>query len=164
MIRHKTVNPKTDRVKKRYTSPTYNMDDIYRWFKKKHPNYKNINFKTFRDICFTFNLLLSEEILDGVEVNLPYRTGKLSITNSPADLTKCLQQFNNKILEKTGKTILEIPSYNDGYFTRWRWTNKRVIDRSAGWYTFTACRHNTDALKKFLKDEISYRRYNNLGK
>lgn len=136
-----------------------------------HKNSKyNISIKLYNDIIKDFHDIISEEILKGIDFNIPERLGVIGIrknktkikideqgnviTNAPIDFkaTRELWDVNEKAREN--KTVIKhINEHTKRYIHRWYWNKGDANFRNKTAYCFIPCRKNKRELAKVLKDE-----------
>jgi len=157
-------NRKTSRKKKVFTSPCYNLQDVYIKFKEDNPKYKHLTFKTFVNICEEHNKLLAHAILEeGKEVLLPFRIGKFAVYNtkvffSPKYVKK--NYLKSVIFNKPIYNILTGETTNNDYKSRWWWSKKNCIIRNNQWYSFKPTRSYCVRLYQIITTDVEgYKRY-----
>lgn len=166
MITRVAKNRVTNRRKKKYTFPIYNIDDIYKGFLIKQEEVdinKKINktIQEYKEIVHLCNEELSSMIaLEGSSFSLPYNLGDLLITK---DIVKyqdneLKSMFDFAHYKKTGEKKLHLFKQND-LRARWWWKKRscRVINKNM--YSFTPTRTNTGKVGKIMKQEFGYTTY-----
>ncbi len=166
MINRVAKNCTTNRRKKKYTFPTYNIDDIYKAFVKKQkevPESRRINLslQDYKEIVHMCNDELSNMItLEGIYINLPYRLGDLYITKDKVKYQdnelKAMFDFNH--YNKTGEKQLHVFKEND-YRARWWWAKRVCKVKNKNMYSFTPTRTNTSKVASIMKKPFGYNTY-----
>ena len=67
----------------------YSLDHAYKFYKEKHGN--KVDRKKYRDICYEFNKLLVDDVIEGKIVKLPHRLGSLWVKKYKVDLDKLVR-------------------------------------------------------------------------
>jgi len=113
----------------------------------------NIDYKTFRTICEEFNKELSNQVLDGLFLDMPYRLGTIRIKKRKVDLRNLKPDFGlfNKSEEQYKNKHLN--EHSNNYYVRYYW-NKRVatIIKNKAAYSFIPTRDNKRNLAKLIKE------------
>lgn len=133
----------------------YSLDHAYQFFKKKHGI--NMDKKTYRELCYAFNKMLVDDILEGKMTKLPHRLGSLWIkkyqidpNNPPIDLNET---------KRTGKIVYHLNFHSDGFSAKWAWKKRNNLVTNLIYYSFQTTRANSRALARVMKEEGGHKRY-----
>jgi hypothetical protein len=162
---YKINNRKTSRRKKIYISPSYNVDDIYIFYKETYVNGSakkkefNVDRLLFKTIQYEYNKVFSQLVLKGQQIKIPYALGEIGIRKRKIN-------FNNlKGLEPNWAlyNLTGEKSYyfnNDNYWkARWYWSRKGCKIDNHRYYSFTRTRSNKNKLTKIMQTKYGYTNY-----
>lgn len=133
----------------------YSLDHAFKFYKEKHG--RNVDLATYRKICYAFNKMLVDDVLEGKIVKLPHRLGSLWIKKYKINLEKLAIDF--KATKEYGKTIYHLNEHSDGYEARWAWSKRNNLVRNLIYYSFTATRENSRRVSKVMQTEGGHKRY-----
>lgn len=137
---------KTLRTNKKYLMPCSNIEDIYRYYRKKKGISKT-DKKTFKKVIDLYNHLLYNKLKEGYNIRVPNGLGYLSIQKRIIT--------SDRYKKLTGKVLWE-----DGiYVPRVVWNKKGIKVKNRTFYSFTACRTITDSLNHMFKTKEAHKDY-----
>ncbi len=158
MIKRVAKNRITERRKITYTNPCYNIDDIFKFYKKSLKTKNGISKELFKEICYEYNKELSRSIVeDSAIVKLPYRLGELSIRKRKMNYDYLKMDYNH--FRKTGKQIFHLNSHSDEWKARWFWSKRSCIVINKTMYSFVPTCSNKKALANVMLSEGGHRNY-----
>lgn len=167
MITRVAKNRITNRRKKKYTFPTYNIDDIYKGFVKKQKAIEeqtkriNISVQDYKNITHICNEELSNMIaLEGNYVMLPYNLGELGVIKDKVKFqdNEIKAMFDYAHYKKTGEKKLHLHKEKD-YRARWYWRKRTCKIKNRNMYSFKPTRTNTGKVGKVMKQDFGYNTY-----
>ena len=166
MITRVAKNRITDRRKKKYTFPTYNIDDIFKSFIKKQLELEenkriNLSIQEYKNIVHTCNQELSDMIaLEGTYIMLPYSLGELGIIKRKVTFqdNELKAMFDYAHFKKTGEKKLHLHKHKD-YAARWFWKKRTCRIKNRNMYSFKPTRTNTGKVGKIMKEDFGYNTY-----
>ena len=129
----------------------------------------SLDFKTYREILYKFNTFLMQKILEGQEVILPSRMGRLCILGTKQNIkvdedgkikglridwksTKELWARDPKMKEEK-RLVYFFNEHTEGINYSFKWFKSRVLITNKYYYTFVPSRHNKRLLAKLIKTE-----------
>lgn len=156
----------SNRRKKKYTFPTYNIDDIYKEFCKNQLELEeakriNVTIQTYKEIVHLCNEELSNMIaLEGSTFALPYNLGGLSITKDKVKYqdNELKSMFDFAHFKKTGEKKLHLFKEKD-FRARWWWAKRKCKVKNKNMYSFTPTRTNTGKVGSVMKQPFGYNTY-----
>jgi hypothetical protein len=156
----------TNRRKKKYTFPTYNIDDIYKDFNNKQLELEEtkriiISLQKYKNIAHLCNKELSKMIAtEGSFFNLPYNLGTLSISKDKVKYqdNELKSMFDFAHFKKTGEKKLHLLKDED-YRARWWWGKRKCKVKNKNMYSFTPTRTNTAKVSVVMKQPFGYNTY-----
>lgn len=135
------------------TNRKHNLNDCFKFFKNKYDI--KVSKKEYREICYDFNKLLSEDVLKGKITKIPYYLGSLW-----GKKFKCSKlQVDFPETNRLGKTIFHLNEHSDGYSVRWAWEKNNKLVTNLIYYTFTPSRNNARALSGEVKVKDGHKKY-----
>lgn len=166
MITRVAKNRITNRRKKKYTFPIYNIDDIYKGFNKKQLDIEelkriNLTIQEYKEIVHLCNEELSSMIaLKGSSFKLPYNLGDLLITKDKVKYqdNELKAMFDYAHFKATGEKKLHLFKDKD-YRARWWWKKRNCKVRNKNMYSFTPTRTNTGKVGSIMKQPFGYNTY-----
>lgn len=146
----------------------YGMNDYYKFFCKEYPQY-NISKKQFNKIISEYNSYISNNIIDNLEITLPFRLGKIEMVKQKRDVylnddglvintnppnwkaTKHLWATNeeakeNKIL------IRHTNKHTGGYVFRIKYNKQKAVYKNKKVYFFKPVRELSRSITKRIND------------
>lgn len=156
----------TERRKKKYVFPTYNIDDIYKEFTKVQKELRedlkiNLSLQEYKEIVHLCNDEMSNMIaLEGSCFALPYNLGDLHIVKGTVKYSdnELKSMFDFAHFKKTGEKKLHLFKEND-YRARWWWAKRKCKVKNKNMYSFTPTRTNTGKVGKIMKQPFGYNTY-----
>lgn len=130
--------------------------DIYKYYKSitKDP----LDLKLFREIVFTFNKRIMNEILQGAaNIRLPARLGYIRIKKTKMNYKNL--KFDYGTYNKTGIKSFHLNEHSDDFKARILWDKSTCIVRGKRPWSFTASRENKRALCSIMKENGGHKRY-----
>lgn len=167
MITRVAKNRITNRRKKKYTFPTYNIDDIYKAFVKKQKGIEEISKKTnvslqeYKSIVHLCNEEISNMMaFEGSYIMLPYNLGELGVIKNKVTFkdNELRAMFDHAHYKKTGEKKLHLYKEKD-YRAKWTWRKRTCKVRNRNMYSFTPTRTNTGKVGKVMKEQFGYNTY-----
>jgi len=111
------------RGKNRYQDP-YTLKDMYTEYIKDKEGPYEVSYKDFVDICREYYKELSELILDGDIVKLPFRLGFLSVISKPTTTNLKAAPIDWKATVELGKKVVETNDHSDYTSYQFKWQKK----------------------------------------
>lgn len=166
MITRVAKNRITNRRKKKYTFPTYNIDDIYKSFIKKQSEIEDnkgikISVQEYKHIVHTANEIFSDMIAnEGIYLMLPYNLGELGVIKGKVTFQddEIKKMFDYAHYKATGEKRLHLHKEKD-YRARWFWRKRTCKVKNRNMYSFTPTRTNTGKVGKVMKQQFGYNTY-----
>lgn len=166
MITRVAKNRVTDRRKKKYTFPTYNIDDIYKDFVKNQLEVEekkriNLTVQEYKNIAHTANQVFSDMMaLEGIYLMLPYNLGELGVIKGKVTFqdNEIKKMFDYAHYKATGEKRLHLHKEKD-YRARWYWKKKSCKVKNRNMYSFTPTRTNTGKVGSVMKRQFGYNTY-----
>lgn len=149
-------------IQERVTN-SYTTRDIYRGIKKTI----NISESLFRKIVKTVNGLMAERVINGLEVNLPSKMGKVElrkfrtkvkikdgkiITTKPIDWKETLNLWKEDEDARKNKTLVR---HDTDYVYRTVYNTKSANYRNKAFYKFSLSRRYKRTITKNIKNGIT---------
>lgn len=161
---YKVNNKKTARRKKIYLNPSYNVDDIYNFYKESYVNHSpkkkefNIERKLFKTIQYELNKVISELVLKGQQIKIPY-CGEIGIRKRKINFNNLKGLSPNwSLYNLTGEKSYYFN--NDNYWkARWYWSKRGAKIDNNRYYSFTPARANKNKLTKIMQTKHGYTNY-----
>jgi len=133
----------------------FGLDDAYKFYKDKHG--PKVDKSTYRKICYEFNKMMVDDVLEGKVVKVPHRLGELWIKKYKIDLDNPPIDLNET--KKAGKIVYHLNQHSDGYQCRWSWSKRNNLVTNMIYYSFHATRANSRELAKIMKQPGGHKRY-----
>lgn len=139
----------------------HSLDDMYKFFKKKHPN-TDVNESQFKHVAELAFKIVRDEVLDGNQWKIGQRMGNIRIRKVKRTFKKPrINIYETLKLRKEG--IEKNVYYTDDYWYRFYWEKKVCQIPNKTVYSFVPTKGangNTKRLAKRIKnDEFSYLLY-----
>lgn len=110
----------------------------------------NIDVKTYKHICITFNTMLSDGIINEDSwIDLPYRLGQLRIKKHKINLDNLKCDFG--LYRKTGIKAKHLNEHSGEYYCRFYWNKTKCIVTNKTYYSFIPSWTNKRSLATHLK-------------
>jgi hypothetical protein len=136
-------------------SKGYSLEHSFQEFKKTFSG--DITYKEYREICYQFNKMIVEEVLDGKSQKLPHSMGmlwikkfKMNYDNPPLDF---------KATREAGKNIYHLNIESDGWCGRWNWTKRNERAKNMIYYHFKPTWSNSRACAAEFKKPGGYKKF-----
>lgn len=113
----------------------------------------HIEYNLYRSICEDTNKLISDELLEGTFLNLPYRLGLIRIKKHKINyknLKPDFGLFNSTEGELKNKHLNE---HSGGYYCMFYWNKKSCVVKNKTYYCFIPTRTNKRRLAKNIKEQ-----------
>lgn len=110
--------------------------DMYQAYKKANPD-TDITYPLYRAILETFNVKLTEHLLDGKKFNLGHRLGNIyikKIRRTPSSKVIDWNETNKMWAEQGYKEGFVY--YTDEYYYRWNWEKRKAQVKNKSVYKF----------------------------
>jgi CRISPR/Cas system-associated protein endoribonuclease Cas2 len=163
MITAVAKNRTTDRRKKNYTGPCYNIDDIHVFYKEivKDSSKKfKVNKKIFKEVCSEYNKLLSFLIVEkSQQLKLPYKLGEIGIRKKKMNYDTKYLKFDYGTFNKTGQKVMFVNDHSNGWRARWYWKKKSCHVKYKKYYSFVPTMSNKRSLANIMKTKDGFKRY-----
>lgn len=146
------------------------IGDAYKLYKQENPKGKNMHI--FITIAEDFNKFIFEKLLEGHEVALPYRCGKMyflgkkvkptldekgNIKGLAPNWKETLKLWkDNPEAKQNGEAIYFFNEHTNGLRYRLHWTKKNVYIRHKDFYSFRLTRMNKHAFNQCLLENREY--------
>lgn len=148
------------------------IKEAYIHYKNNTSNTEVLSSSDYRKLMNNFNTFLMKKVLEGNEIVLPCRMGKMSIQGMQQNIrvdekgnikgtridwkaTKDLWASNSEHAEK--KTLMYFfNEHSDGIKYSFKWSKNNVPVQNKNYYTFIPSRHNKRTLAKLIKGGIEY--------
>lgn len=148
------------------------IKEAYIHYKKSLPNKEVMNSSDYRKLINSFNSFLMKHILQGDEIMLPLRMGRMNIQGIQQNIrvdekgnikgtridwkaTKDLWNKDSEHAEK--KTLIYFfNEHSDGVKYSFKWTRNNALLQNKYYYTFVPSRHNKRTLAKLIKGGAEY--------
>lgn len=139
----------------------------YKLYKKfcKENNLEPVDYKLYKKIITTSNEILSDKILDGKRIKLPFGLSDVFINKYKHQLKKQDGKLNLPIdwkrTKELGKKIYHLNKHTDGFIFKWFWAKGDAKFKFKDLWSFKAVRKNTRAINNKIKqgEEINYKEY-----
>ena len=146
----------------------YGMQDYYKFFKSQYPDL-DISRSQFNKIISEFNKEYSQYLIENLEVNLPFRLGRLEmiknkrgvyldkngnvINNKPINwkATKDLWESDPKMKEKK-VLVRHNNTHTGGYVFKIKYNKKRAVYPNKSIYFFKPVREVSRSINKRISD------------
>lgn len=135
----------------------YSLDHAHRFFQQKYKGKWSIDRQTYRNICYAFNKMLVEGIINGRVEKLPHSMGELWVKKYKIDYDNPPIDLNES--RKAGKVIYHLNFHSDGYQCRWAWSKRNNMVKNLIYYSFKASRANGRAVAQVMKQPKGHKRY-----
>lgn len=137
----------------------YSAKQAYDFYRKdcKDNKEKYVGRSQHWDICKKFNKMLSEAILEGKHVKLPFGLGMIYIKKFKHAAKKF--RFDYGEYNKTGKKLVHLNEHSDGFTGYWYWRKRDVRIAGVLAYSFKEVRANSRALAQIMKKEGGHKRF-----
>jgi len=109
-----------------------------------------IDRSLYRQICQKFNENLSEALIDGEIVDLPFRLGYFRIKKKKIILNRLKVDWGT--WKKTGIITHHLNSHSNEYYYKFFWGKRDMIVKNKSYYCFIPARVNQRALAKAAKE------------
>jgi len=133
----------------------YSLEHAYEFFKEKHNI--DISYKEYREICYDFNKMIVNEVLEGKTQKLPHSMGMLWIKKFKMNYDNPAIDF--KATKEAGKTIYHLNEDSDGYCGRWTWSKRNNLAKNMIYYSFQPSWTNKRACSAEFKKHNGYRKF-----
>lgn len=148
------------------------IKEAYNYYKNNTKSSEKINLSDYRKLMNSFNTFLMKKILEGNEITLPHRLGKISIQGIHQNIrldeqgnikgtridwfsTKDLWFKNPEHAQK--KTLVYFfNEHSDGVKYSFKWSKNNAPVQNKNYYTFIPSRHNKRTLAKLIKNGVEY--------
>jgi len=124
------------------------------------------DYKLYKKSNTIANEFLSDKILEGKRIKLPYGISDVFINKYKQELKTKDGKLNLPIdwkkSKELGKRIYHMNHHTDGYIFKWFWAKSEAKFKFKDLWSFKAVRKNTRAINNLLKvGEIEYKQYQN---
>ena len=148
------------------------VKEAYSHYKKSLPEKEILNSSDYRKLINSFNSFLMKNVLQGVEITLPCRMGRMGIQGIQQNIrvdekgnikgtridwkaTKDLWAKDSEHAQK--KTLVYFfNEHSDGIKYSFKWIKNNVPVQNKNFYTFIPSRHNKRTLAKLIKGGAEY--------
>ena len=135
------------------------IKQIYKYYRSKDYTTKDekVLYDDFRKICYAVNAKISDKMLDGKYIRLPFNLGKFyikKVKNSFKNL-----KFDYAYWNTTGKKAFHLNTHSNKFHAKWFW--EKISCRISGnkIYSFIPTRANKRELAKVMKEQGGYKKY-----
>lgn len=148
------------------------IKEAYTYYKKNSKATEIIDLSSYRKLMNSFNTFLMRKVLEGHEIILPNRMGRISVQGVHQNIrvddngnikgtridwhsTKNLWATDPEHAQK--KTLVYFfNEHSDGVKYSFKWSKNNVPVQNKNYYTFIPSRHNKRTLAKLIKNGIEY--------
>lgn len=148
------------------------IKEAYTYYKSNTSSDEILNISEYRKLMNSFNTFLMKKVLEGNEVILPSRMGRISIQGIHQNIrvdengkikgtridwksTKDLWARDTEHAQK--KTLIYFfNEHSDGIKYSFKWSKNNVPVQNKNFYTFIPSRHNKRTLAKLIKGGAEY--------
>lgn len=147
------------------------IKEAYEYY-KKNVSKDPMSISDYRKLMNVFNTFTMKKVLEGKEVTLPCRMGKLSIQGIHQNIRldeygnikgTRIDWFSTKSLWATDpehaqkKTLVYFfNEHSDGIKYSFKWSKNNVPVQNKNFYSFIPSRHNKRTLAKLIKGGVEY--------
>ena len=136
----------------------------YKMYKEKSKH--KVDYELYKKINLTANTFLSEKILEGKRIKLPFGLSDVFINKYKQELKSKDGKLNLPIdwkkSKELGKRVYHLNHHTDGFTFKWFWAKSEAKFKFKELWAFKAVRKNTRAIKKILKvGDVEYKQYVN---
>ena len=129
---------------------------LYKYYKENSTDI--LSFPIFRQVIFTYNKMLMQEILnEASNIRLPYRLGYLRIKKSKMSYKHL--KFDYGTYNKTGIKAFHLNEHSDDYKARILWDKCKCIVKGKRPWSFKPSRKNSRALAAIMKTNGGHKKY-----
>ena len=153
-------------IKDKDAGTCYNAMDMYKAFKKEHPN-TDITYSLFKHILSGYNKILADKIIEGMMFNPNYNIGRILVKKIERNWNrKTVDWGETNKLKKQG--IKQMVYFTDNYYYRISWDKvnctikNKIVYRFKPTYTFK--KMLVKALKNNELSKIIFEREDKTGK
>lgn len=148
------------------------IKEAYTYYKKNRTTEKLIPISDYRKLMNSFNTFLMKKVLEGKEIILPSRMGRITVQGIHQNIrideygnikgtridwkaTKDLWATDTEHAQK--KTLVYFfNEHSDGMKYSFKWSKNNVPVQNKNFYTFIPSRHNKRTLAKLIKAGSEY--------
>lgn len=148
------------------------IKEAYNYYKKHKTSSNLLTISDYRKLMNSFNTFIMKKILEGNEVILPCRMGRMSIQGIHQNIRldeygnikgTRIDWFSTKGLWATDpehakkKTLIYFfNEHSEGIKYSFKWSKNNVPVQNKNYYTFIPSRHNKRTLAKLIKGGAEY--------
>jgi hypothetical protein len=129
--------------------------DFYTYFKKTNPELKYTQGE-FAKVVDMYADLIGEDLLDGKQVLLPKRFGKISLVRKEQNIDRL--RIDWKATKEHGSLMYHLNEHTDGWYVRSRWDRSLKTKRYTTHFYFRLSAVKKRILIKRLKNIKDYYR------
>jgi hypothetical protein len=141
----------------------------YKLYKKycKDQNIEPVDYRMYKKVLTTSNQILSEKVLDGKRIKLPFGLSDVFINKYKQEVKNQDGKVNLPIdwkrTKEFGKKIYHLNKHTDGFIFKWFWAKGDAKFKFKDLWSFKAVRKNTRAINNKIKqgEELNYKEYQN---
>lgn len=162
---YKVEGKKTSRRKTKYVNPSYNVEDLFRHFRQSHANsnkLKSIKQPLFKEIISEYNKVVSDYIIKGFIVKLPFGLGELGVKKRKLSYDKAKiknLRVNFKFLEKGKPWKYHLNEHSNSWQASFFWSKRHARIENQTYYSFKASPRSKKALAKVMLSPGGYLNY-----
>lgn len=132
--------------------------DVFKRFKEKYPQYKDIDFNTWVTVIYNFNYAFRDHLLEtGEKCKFIYGFGEFTITKWKPRKTVIIEGEEKinlpvdwKKTNEFGRYIYHLNYHTDGYKFKWKWFYKSARFYTSNLWNFKPSRVTSRLLKHYL--------------
>jgi len=125
----------------------------YKLYKKycKDQNIEPVDYRMYKKVLTTSNQILSEKVLDGKRIKLPFGLSDVFINKYKQEVKNQDGKVNLPIdwkrTKEFGKKIYHLNKHTDGFIFKWFWAKGDAKFKFKDLWSFKAVRKNTRAIQ-----------------
>ncbi len=127
---------------------------------------KPVSYTTYKKITLTSNQFLSDKILEGKRIKLPFGLSDVFINKYKQEPKTENGRINLPIdwkkSKELGKRVYHLNQHTDGYTFKWFWLKSDAKFKFKDLWSFKAVRKNTRSVNKKIRvDDVEYKEWYN---